>query len=82
MSMIKVPVEAQHYVTSSSRPFDVVNIDFIGPYSDDSYVLVIIDTFSKWIELFHRKDATAKSACEALLQHFATFWSLPRSQYG
>jgi hypothetical protein len=73
MSMIKVPVEVQHYVTSSNRPFDVVNIDFIGPYPDDSYVLVIIDTFSKWIELFHCKDATAKSACEALLQHFGRY---------
>ena len=73
MSMIKVPVEVQHYVTSSNRPFDVVNIDFIGPYPDDSYVLVIIDTFSKWIELFHCKDATAKSACEALLRHFGRY---------
>ena len=69
----KVPVEDQHYVTSSSRPFDVVNIDSIGPYPDDSYVLVIIDTFSKWIELFHCKDATAKSACKALLQHFGRY---------
>jgi hypothetical protein len=71
--MIKIPVEVQHYVAFSNRPFDVVNIDFIGPYPDDSFVLVIIDTFSKWIELFHCKDATAKSACEALLQHFGRY---------
>ena len=75
MSMIKIPVEVQHYVTSADRPFDVVNIDFVGPFPDESYILVIIDTFSKWIELFYCIDATAKSACEALLQHFGRFGS-------
>ena len=47
MSTIKVPVEVQHYVASFDRPFDVVNIDFIRPFPDGTYVLVIIDTFSK-----------------------------------
>jgi hypothetical protein len=48
-------------------------MDFIGPFPDNSHVLVIIDTFSRWTELFWCPDATAASACRALLDHFGRF---------
>ena len=73
MSAVKYPVEVQHYVTISERPFDIINVDFLGPFPDKTYVLVIIDNFSKWVELYHCTDATAKSACEGLLHHFGRF---------
>ena len=38
------------------------NIDFIGPFADGDYFLVIIDTYTTWVELFHTKDSTAALA--------------------
>jgi transposase InsO family protein len=48
-------------------------IDSIGPYPDRSYVLVIIDTFTRWVELFYSAAATAKIAALHLLHHFRRF---------
>jgi hypothetical protein len=31
---------------------ECLNIDFVGPYPDGGYILVIIDTFTRWVELF------------------------------
>ena len=52
---------------------ECLNIDFIGPFPDGRYVLVIIDTFTRWVELFHTEDATALSTAKCLLQHFGRF---------
>ena len=54
-----------------TKPFSVVtyspmvrlSIDFVDPINadeDSGYILVIIDTFSKWVELYPCKNATAK----------------------
>ena len=61
------------FSTSTYTPMECLNIDFIGPFPDGGYVLVIIDTFTRWVELFHTKDATAASAANYLLQHFGRF---------
>ena len=67
-----------------SSTFDVLNIDFIGPFPDGTHVLVIIDSFSRWTELFHCKDSTEEPACRCLLEHFCRFGSpnLIRSDRG
>jgi Integrase zinc binding domain len=43
MSQIKIPVTAYKYKTSTYRPMECLNIEFIGPYPDKGYVLNIID---------------------------------------
>jgi hypothetical protein len=43
---------------------ECLNIDDVGPYPDKSYVFVIIDTFTTWVELFHSPEATGKSAAK------------------
>ena len=48
-------------------------IDLIGPLPDQGYILVIVDTFTRWVELYHTTDATALSAAECLLEHFGRF---------
>ena len=50
-------------------------IDFVGPFPDGAYILVIVCTFTRWIELYHTLDATALSAAECLLKHFGRFIS-------
>ena len=46
---------------------------FKRPFPDQGYILVIVDTFTRWVELYHTTDATSLSAAECLLQHFGRF---------
>jgi hypothetical protein len=52
---------------------ECLNIDFVGPYPDNGYVLVIADTFTRWIELGWVAAGTAKAAALLLYQHFGRF---------
>jgi transposase InsO family protein len=52
---------------------ECLNIDFVGPYPEKGYVMVIADTFTRWIELGWVAEATAKTAAEFLFQHFGRF---------
>ena len=66
-------VKAHPFTTSSERPMKVLNIDLVGPFQDNEYILVVICTHSRWIELFFCPDATAKSAAHALLENFGRY---------
>ena len=48
-------------------------IDFIGPFPDQEYILVIVDTFTRWVELYRTTDATSLSAAKCLLKYFRRF---------
>ena len=50
-----------------------LKIDFIGPFPDQGYILVIVDTFTRWVKLYHTTDATALSAADCLLKHFGRY---------
>jgi Integrase core domain len=69
----KTPIHAHGFSISTYTPMECLNIDFIGPFPDGGYVLVIIDTFTRWVELFPTKDASALSAATCLFQHFGRF---------
>jgi hypothetical protein len=73
MSQINLPIHTIKYIASTYHTMECLNIDFVGPYPDKGYLLVIIDTFTRWIELYPSKDATAKAALEGLLQHFGRY---------
>jgi hypothetical protein len=73
MSMLKIPIHAHGFSTSTYTPMQCLNVDFIGPFSDGGYIFVIVDTFTRWVELFHTVDATALSAAKCLFQHFGRF---------
>jgi transposase InsO family protein len=75
MSQIKIPINAYKYTTSIYRPMECSNIDFIGPYPDKGYVLNLIDTFTRWVELYPVPEATAEYAAKCLLQHFGRYGS-------
>ena len=44
-----------------------LNINVIGPFPDNGYILTIIDTFTRWAKLCHIPDATALSDTQCLL---------------
>jgi transposase InsO family protein len=52
---------------------ECLNIDFVGPYPDGGYILVIIDTFTRWVELYLAAKADAEHAALSLYQHFGRF---------
>jgi len=68
--------KAPRFVLSTVSPMTRIAIDTIGPLSTDMgsfHIIVIIGTFSRYIELFHTTDVTAKSAVSALWQHYCRF---------
>jgi hypothetical protein len=52
MSQLKIHIAAHPFTVSSYSPMECLNMDFVGPYPDDGYILVLADTFTRWIELF------------------------------
>jgi len=56
---------------------EVINIDTIGPLTKDAegyeYILVIIDCFTRWVEIYPLKDVSAKSAAVKLLEFTGRF---------
>ncbi|XP_072333048.1 protein NYNRIN-like isoform X1 [Scyliorhinus torazame] len=64
-------------------PWTNLQIDFIGPLppcrNGYKYVLVVIDTFTKWVEAFPSRTNTAKTTAKILTHHIFTRWGLPRS---
>ena len=73
MNILKISIHAHGFTTSTYTPMECSNIDFIGPFPDQGYILVIVDTFTRWVELYHTTDATSLSAAECLLRHFGRF---------
>lgn len=72
-SAIKVAIHTDPYTTSSYEAMEVLNIDFVGPFPDRRYILVMVDAFTRWVELYCCDEATAMSAAWCLLQHFGRF---------
>ena len=73
MSRIKPSIHAHKFTTATYNPMESLNIDTIGPLPPDeignTYIIVIIDRFSRWIELIPATDATSLAAARALLHH-------------
>ena len=63
MSHIKPAIHTLPFTTSAYNPMEFLNIDTIGPLPLDedgnSAIIVIIDRFSRWIELIPAKDTSA-----------------------
>lgn len=65
------------YTTASMEPMETLNIDTIGPVPKDNfgntYILVIIDCFSRFIELYAVPDTTALHAARCVLNHLGRY---------
>src|SRR5690606_18017100 len=63
--------------TVVDQPFEVVALDTIGPLPEDEsgnrYLIVLVDCFSRFVELFPAPDVTAERAVAALLQLFGRY---------
>ena len=73
----KVQVKVAPFTRAAYQPMEVLNVDMIGPLPKDDlgnqFILVVIDCFSRWVELFGILDTSAASAASALLSHCGRF---------
>lgn len=65
------------------KSWQTISIDFLGPYEETSsgsrFVLVVTDTFSRWVEAFPLARATAKATIEKLENEVFCRWGYPNS---
>ena len=74
---LRIPIKAHPFTCASYNPFEVLHLDHIGPLTKDAhgneYILVIIDAFSRWVELFPTKSTTAVETASVMLNHIGRF---------
>lgn len=77
MSHIKVPIHTHPFTTSRYEPMECINIDTIGPLPSDqfgnTYILVVICCFTRFVELYAINDTTAQPAARSLLAHIGRY---------
>ncbi|KII67543.1 Pro-Pol polyprotein [Thelohanellus kitauei] len=54
------------------KPWDRLHIDFTGPF-DGKYWFVLVDAYSKWMEIFHTDSPNSYNVCLMLDSCFARF---------
>ena len=73
----RTPVHVRPVTLATYGPMQRINIDAIGPLpaTEDGYeyILVIIDTFSRWVMLYPTRTTNAQECAWALIQHFGIF---------
>jgi transposase InsO family protein len=73
LSYENILTKTQPFTVSRYEPMECLNIDSIGPMPDEWYMLVIIDCFTRFIELYAVPNTTALEAARCLLEHFGRY---------
>ena len=75
MSDNKFAIFTNQLSVATYTPIVRLNIDFVGPINtdDDSGYILVIDRFSKWVELYPCENVTAKAAADCLVRHFGRY---------
>ena len=77
MSTLRIPIHTHKYTLAAYAPMYrlsiyTINLDEADIYGN-KYIIVCIDCFSRWIELYAVPDLTAVSAAQAIIQWCGTF---------
>ena len=78
LDRLKLRIKIRPFTTSSLSPFEMVCLDHIGPIQVDNkdlYILVIIDCFSRWIELFVTESTSAIDTAKCLFNYYGRYGS-------
>ena len=64
-------------------PFEVLGMDILGPFtvtdSGNKYVLVVVDRFTRWVEIFAMPDMTAQTVADIFMNQIICRYSVPRA---
>ena len=69
-------IQASHFVLSTLKPMQQIELVKIGPMEiskDFRFIIVVIDTLTRYVELFPAHDDTAAAATHALWRQFCLF---------
>jgi hypothetical protein len=71
MSQIKEVIVTNPFTMSASRPMDLISLDSIGPIDEGvgkkQHILVVIDNFTRFVELYSLESVTALEAAKCLI---------------
>lgn len=77
MSQLKPIIHANRYALSAQQPMQQLAIDFIeglpASLGGEDSILVIIDSFSRFVELYPCSGTTATAACTGIVQHLGRY---------
>ena len=72
-----VDINIEPFTTATLTPMKRINVDTIGPLpvSEDGYehILVLIDTFTRWVELIGLRSTDAKEAAQAIMEFLGRY---------
>ena len=71
MSQLKPVIASKSFTLASYSPWDKINIDAMGPFPPTAegykYIVVIVDCFTRFVELFPAMTVSAEDACKCIL---------------
>jgi len=77
MSYLKAPIHVKPFTLAEYKPMVLISMDTIGPLGHESdgnnYVLVIIDHFTSWVELYAIPDTSAEAAVTPLVDYVGRY---------
>ena len=77
MSYLKTPIHTHGFTTAAYRPMERLNWDTIGPLPEDElgnkHIIVIIDCFTRFVELYAVRSVKAEVAAQALRAHMGRY---------
>ena len=80
-SYLKSPIHSVPFTTAAYEPMERQNWDSIGPLTlatgDQVHILVAIDCFTRWVELWMISGVNSDSTKLPFLQHFGRY-GIPR----
>ena len=73
----KYPVGVTPFTLATYKAMQTLQIDAIGPLPESpegyKFILVVIDTFTRWIMLYPTRSTGAEECARAVIQHIGTF---------
>jgi transposase InsO family protein len=77
MALLKTPIHTVKFTTAAMAPMERINMDTISGFPADGngnkYLIVIIDCFSRFVNLYPVKDTSAIEAAKVLLKFVGKF---------
>ena len=64
------------------EPGYMLGMDFMGPLprskKGNLYLLVVVDYYTRWVELFPMRDSKTPRLCQLLRDEILTRWGVPK----